>query len=71
MAYFAHAVFRRSLESKVMGEKTCAACDCKLDADSIAVKIGGRTVEVCCEECAHKLHEAQSSAAQAASRQAG
>jgi len=27
------------------------------------VKIGGRTVEVCCDECAQKLHEAQASAA--------
>jgi hypothetical protein len=48
-----------------MGEKTCAACDCKLDDQSVAVKIGGRTVEVCCEECAQKLREAQASAASA------
>lgn len=46
-----------------MAEKTCAACDCKLDAESIKVKIGGRTVEVCCEECAQKLKEAQASTA--------
>ncbi len=45
-----------------MGEKTCAACDSKLDANSIKVKVGGRTVEVCCEECAEKLREAQASA---------
>jgi hypothetical protein len=42
-----------------MAEKTCAACDCKLDEDAIEVKIGTRTVEVCCEECAHKLRESQ------------
>ena len=42
-----------------MIEKTCAACDCKLDANSIKVTIGGKTVEVCCEECALKLKEAQ------------
>jgi len=41
-----------------MMEKTCAACDCKLDEHSIQVKIGGRTVEVCCDECAQKLKEA-------------
>ena len=41
-----------------MVEKTCAACDCKLDGDSIKVKIGGKTVEVCCDECAQKLKEA-------------
>jgi len=45
-----------------MVEKTCAACDCNLDANSIKVKIGGKTVEVCCEECARKLKEARVSA---------
>lgn len=45
-----------------MSEKTCAACDCPLDDQSIKVKVGGRTVEVCCEECAEKLQEAQDSA---------
>jgi hypothetical protein len=42
-----------------MIEKTCAACDCKLDTNSIKVRIGGRTVEVCCDECATKLKEAR------------
>ncbi len=46
-----------------MVETTCAACDCKLDVDSIKVKIGGKTVEVCCDECAQKLKEAHASAA--------
>jgi hypothetical protein len=41
-----------------MAEKTCAACDCELDSNSFKVKIGGKTVEVCCDECAHKLKEA-------------
>ena len=41
-----------------MKENTCAACDCTLDANFITVTIGGRTVEVCCEECAQKLREA-------------
>ncbi|MFC5740578.1 hypothetical protein [Dyella tabacisoli] len=41
-----------------MNEKTCAACDCTLDATAIKVKIGTRVVEVCCEECAEKLCEA-------------
>jgi RNase P subunit RPR2 len=45
-----------------MAEKTCAACDCLLEGTAIEVKIGGKTVEVCCEECAHKLREANSSA---------
>jgi len=44
-----------------MVDKTCAACDCKLDVSAIEVKIGGKTVEVCCDECAQKLKEAGSS----------
>jgi hypothetical protein len=46
------------MESDVMIEKTCAACDCKLDVNPIMAKVGGKTVEVCCEECAKKLKEA-------------
>jgi hypothetical protein len=45
-----------------MVERTCAACDCKLGANAIQIKIGGRTVEVCCDERAQKLREAQVSA---------
>jgi hypothetical protein len=46
-----------------MTAKTCAACDCVLDSTAIQVKIGGQTVEVCCDECAQKLKEAHASAA--------
>lgn len=46
-----------------MAEKTCAACDYELDSNSIQVEIGGKTVEVCCEECAQQLREAHASAA--------
>ena len=45
-----------------MVETTCAACDCKLGENSIKVKIGGKTVEVCCDNCAWKLQEAHVSA---------
>jgi hypothetical protein len=45
-----------------MVEATCAACDCELDANAIKVTIGGKTVEVCCDECAIKLKEAHASA---------
>jgi hypothetical protein len=48
---------------RIMSERTCAACDYRLDANAIKVKIGGKTVEVCCEECAQKLKEAHASAA--------
>jgi hypothetical protein len=45
-----------------MTEKTCAACDCKLDENPIPVKIAGKIVEVCCDECARKLKEAHAAA---------
>ena len=45
-----------------MAAKTCAACDYKIEGDPIKVKIGGRTVEVCCDECAQKLKEGEASA---------
>ena len=46
----------------VMAEKTCAACDYKLDDNVIKVTIGGKAIAVCCEECAQKLKEAHASA---------
>ena len=48
--------------STSMSEKTCAACDYPLDDNAIQVRVGGQTVEVCCEECAVKLREAHASA---------
>ncbi|CAN7685542.1 hypothetical protein LJR251_005418 [Rhizobium rhizogenes] len=42
-----------------MSQRTCAACDCEIDASAIKVKLGGKTVEVCCEECAQALNEAE------------
>jgi hypothetical protein len=44
-----------------MSERTCAACDCTLQAEAIKVRIGGKTVEVCCVECAATLKEADAS----------
>jgi len=52
-----------ALESDVMVTTSCAACDCKLDVNRIKVKIGGKMVEVCCDECAQKLKEAHASTA--------
>ena len=52
-----------------MQAKTCAACDYELDANAIQVTIGGATVEVCCQECADQLREAD--AARAAQRKPG
>jgi hypothetical protein len=44
-----------------MAKKTCAACDYELDAGAISVQLGGKTVEVCCQECATALREAHAS----------
>ena len=52
--------YRANWGDVAMAEKTCAACDCKLDETAIKVKVGAHTVEVCCEECAVKLRESQS-----------
>jgi ribosome-binding protein aMBF1 (putative translation factor) len=41
-----------------MTAKTCAACDCQLDGSSFKVEIGGKQVEVCCDDCAKTLKEA-------------
>ena len=49
-------------KGQIMDEKSCAACDCKLDETAITVTIGGHVVEVCCEECAQALRDAKASA---------
>jgi hypothetical protein len=45
-----------------MATGTCAACDYPLDDNAIKVTIAGKTVEVCCEDCAQKLRAASASA---------
>ncbi|TCU11100.1 hypothetical protein [Rhizobium sullae] len=49
-----------------MKKPTCAACDCELGPGAISVKLGGKIVEVCCEECAAALKEADAAATTAA-----
>jgi hypothetical protein len=46
-------------------QDTCAACDTPLDEGRQSVTIGGRVVEVCCEECAVALGEANADVDQA------
>lgn len=41
-----------------MTAKTCAACDSPLDGTAIKLKLGQSTVEVCCDDCARALREA-------------
>ena len=50
----------RVLESDAVGARTCAACDCRLERNPIKVSVGGKTVEVCCDDCAKRLKEAHS-----------
>ncbi|MBM7047499.1 MULTISPECIES: hypothetical protein [Rhizobium] len=50
-----------------MKRTTCAACDCELGAETITVNLGGKSVEVCCEECATALREADQSTSSASS----
>jgi hypothetical protein len=45
-----------------MTERTCAACDCELDDNAITVKIGGKAVEVCCDDCGQRLKDGHASA---------
>ena len=33
----------------------CPVCDGKLDQNAKEVKVGGRTIKVCCDECAEKV----------------
>ncbi|GES46758.1 hypothetical protein RsS62_60100 [Rhizobium dioscoreae] len=51
----------RSGKDHEMKRTTCAACDCELGAETIKVNLGGKSVEVCCEECAAALKEADQS----------
>lgn len=51
-----------------MRATTCAACDSELDGTAIAVTIGGKVVEVCCDDCAARLKEAHAAAAQPGKR---
>ena len=44
-----------------MNETTCAACDCDLGPERIAVTLRGVTVEICCDACAIRLNEAHAS----------
>jgi hypothetical protein len=62
VAYSLRPGFPVFKEDDVMAEKTCAACDCELDANPIKVTVGGKTVEVCCDDCAQRLKDAQASA---------
>ena len=54
---------REEVEKLLGITKPLATPKGKLEAEVITVKVGGRTVEVCCEDCATALKEAQVSTA--------
>jgi hypothetical protein len=60
MVFYACSMVGALRRDMVMAEKTCAACDCKLDESAINLTLDKRTIEVRCEECAEKLRESQS-----------
>ena len=66
MVYCVHPRWRGRDQEDHMSENTCAACDYPLDQNAIKITVGGRTVEVCCDDCARKLKEAHATAATAA-----
>jgi hypothetical protein len=62
MVSYASLAIERNANETAVTEKTCAACDCKLEGEVISVTIGGNAVDVCCEDCATLLKEADASA---------
>lgn len=64
-AKYVDGIRRAADRSVIMKENimqdTCAACDTPLDETRRTVTIGGKAVEVCCEDCATALREARSS----------
>ena len=43
------------MKTAVKNEKKCPVCDYKLEAGAKSVRVEGRTVQVCCDECADKV----------------
>jgi hypothetical protein len=42
-------------ENTMSNAATCPVCDYKLDANARTVRVDGKEVRVCCDECADKL----------------
>ncbi len=43
------------MNSSLKSEDKCPVCDYKLDASAKSVRVNGRTVKVCCDECDKKI----------------
>jgi hypothetical protein len=45
---------RSNLEEMLMKTKKCPVCDWDIKDDGIKVKVGGKEIVVCCDDCAKK-----------------
>ncbi|HKQ47172.1 MAG TPA: hypothetical protein VJZ71_03770 [Phycisphaerae bacterium] len=43
------------MSTATQNENKCPVCDDKLDPAAKSVRVDGRTVRVCCDECAEKV----------------
>jgi len=62
MVSYARSLPSLNAKETAVNDKTCAACDCRLEGEIISVTVGGNAVDVCCEDCATLLKEADASA---------
>jgi YHS domain-containing protein len=49
--------FKFSSKDNLMATKKCPVCDWEIKDAGIAVKMGGKEVIVCCDDCAKKVQE--------------
>jgi ribosome-binding protein aMBF1 (putative translation factor) len=49
-----------NLEERLMITKKCPVCDWDIKDEGIKVKVGGKEIVVCCDDCAKKAKEAPS-----------
>jgi ribosome-binding protein aMBF1 (putative translation factor) len=55
------ATFNHSnLEERLMKTKKCPVCDWDIKDEGIKVKVGGKEIVVCCDDCAKKAKEGPS-----------
>jgi ribosome-binding protein aMBF1 (putative translation factor) len=54
------------MKGAVMENKKCPVCDWEIKDAGIEVKVGGKVVTVCCDDCAKKAVESATAAPKAA-----
>jgi hypothetical protein len=53
-------------EEQLMAIKKCPVCDWEIKDGGIPVKVGGKEITVCCDDCAKKAKESPAQYAKAA-----